>query len=194
MLLLLLIPLPIFAQSLYIDNGIAISKSKSDIFGTGETSITYSPMLGIDYLNHYHWNLTNEIGFITKGNIVSNWVDNNGITIIDQIKLHYIQIDALFRYKVHVNTFTIYAGIGPKFDILVSKSTKYQQYLKEYDFNSINYGVKPVFGILHTKNKLSLGLNFSYLVNFNCLAENRAIYLKFNNDTYRVAASIGYTF
>jgi hypothetical protein len=178
-----------FAQTVKVENGLAFSKLNHTL---GKCLVTYSPFIGVDYCMHKNWNLSNEIGILNKGGIISNGADENGVLQNDiDINLYYLHLNALFCYKLSIHKTTFYGSIGPKADILLSKKLPFG-YFSDYSFNKINYGLKPSVGFSESLNqKLSVGLKLSYLIDFNKAANSSTATLK--SSTYLLTSSITYS-
>lgn len=189
MCLLIMYSMTAFAQTVRVENGVVFSKFDQM---QGKCLATYSPFFGVDYCVHKNWNLSNEIGILNKGSMITNGTDENGVfqNNID-INLYYLHLNALFCYKLSTHKTTFYGSIGPKADILLSKKIPFG-YFSDYSFNKINYGLKPSIGFSESLNhKLSIGLKISYLIDFNKTASSSTAALK--SSTYLLTSSIAYS-
>ena len=187
-----------FPQAIRIEAGMVSSKINQ--FDDCKSLVTFSPLIGIDYCVHKHWELSNEISYMTKGCTLQHLLSTDEHIFISKsstlnIEFHYLQLNTLFRYKINFKNTMFYASVGPKIDILLSTE----------NFNKaatpVNYGLKPSIGFYELINsRLSLGLNVSYLMDFNTISNNKTI---FNNidlpsealrsKTYNVMASLKYS-
>ncbi len=187
-IILLYFSVPLSAQVIKVENGIAITSTKyeDDSF---DTRTPYQVSLGIDYLHNKWYNLSSEIGYITKGsggkvNFLFNPGEN---TPYDHYTLsaNYITINTTFRLKGDIRKEIYYIGVGPRVDIKVKDDI---HELADYmSAKSILYGLKcEIGGIYKINDDILIGLNASYLPSFN------KQFGELRERTFTLGLSIGY--
>lgn len=179
------------AQTLKLSNGIAVSSFSTKIGGVKLLDLevkSYAVSLGMDYWENKYFYLSSEIGYFRRGGKERNFITDEEPVHIREDR-NYLHINTTFRGRIPVQNSEIYLGVGPKVEILLGDS-EFTKPLKGYKMNSVVYGLKPEIGLAQHFNKISVGLNFSYILDFNHLAESN--YLKLRNNTYLVSFVVGY--
>ena len=193
-ILLLLVCSSIFSQIIKIENGLSYSSMDSKKFSMlGENITNYSFLAGCDYFDHKFYYISSEIGFIQIGGKETKVPTSNNALIDLQDTWQYIHLNTTLRLKYQYKESHVFVGIGPKLDVLVS-SNKFTDaiYAGGYEMNKFAAGCKGEIGIAQDINKIRLGLNYSYLLNFGGVG--KSIYNNVSNKTSTVMFSIGYRF
>lgn len=190
-----------YSQTIKVANGIGISKMYSSDIEDIYSSYTYdySNSLGISYWNHKYFNLSSQIGYITKGGISNTTVWGDGGIISEKIdvKLRYLDLNTLFVAKIPLNKFCVYAGIGPSVNFLFKRSSNLDSKyvldtpydVNEGNFNKIGLAIKSELGVAYYWDKLEFGVSVSNLYDLFYLDK-----LNFNmkSKVFIVMLSIGY--
>lgn len=178
--------------------------------GLTKKNLSYSFMLGCDYLENDWMMLSSEIGYIKRGGR-SIWHFNQDYNSDGSIEgwysrgianLNYFHINTTFRFKHDLKNVTLFMGSGPTIDILINENSKYERHptnsneitTTKTDFHNSNviYGMKSELGMYyHINNKLDAILNISYLRNFKCRSVGNNNDL-FYNKTATISLGIGY--
>lgn len=190
-----------YSQTIKVANGLGISKMYSsdieDIYSS--YSCDYSTFLGISFWDHKYFNLSSQIGYITKGGISNTTVWGDGGIISEKIdvKLRYLDLNTLFVAKIPLNKFSVYAGIGPSVNFLLKRSSNLNSKyvldtpydVNESNFNKIGLAIKSELGVAYYWDKLELGVSVSNLYDLFYLDK-----LNFNikSKVFMVMLSIGY--
>jgi hypothetical protein len=182
--------LVLFSQTIKIETGLSYSSMNSDKFGMlNEGIINYSVIAGCDYFDHKLFYLSSEIGYIKKGGKETN------ISIFEDVidikdTWHYVHINTTLRFKYQIDQSHFYIGIGPKLDVLVG-SNKFADiiYSDGYEMNKISFGCIAELGVAQDLNRFRVGVNYSYLVNFDEVG--KSLYNNVYNNTHLIRFSIG---
>ena len=163
------------AQCIRVENGFGISsfqKHKTVTLFTDNIQ-RYALLVGIDYLEHKHWSLSSEIGYLTLGgeekNILVGEEERKDFTESKK----YVQVNTTFRVKCNIDNTYFYAGVGPKLDILIESNEINNYLFAGYSYNRFIWGTKTEIGFYQVLNpKIRVGLNASYLLNIGNTMES----------------------
>jgi opacity protein-like surface antigen len=127
----------------------------------------YSIFIGVDYLNRKNYNLSSNLGYITKKGEHSfqSLRPNGGSDLITyKTDLGYLSLNTTVDLKYPVRDLLIpYVCFGPRLDYLISdKSESRWKILKPYVFGMTLGG-----GIKYNLSKMQIGLRFDQYLNFN---------------------------
>ncbi|TXD82199.1 PorT family protein [Subsaximicrobium wynnwilliamsii] len=197
--LLVFVSFSSFAQTLKVKNGISISsmdltESEAVISGfeiLNQNIVTYSFSFGLDYFESKYFYLSSEVGYLQKGGKEENEFlpSDNGARIKESWSYIHLNTTARFPIRFRNNTH-IFIGAGPKLDILID-SNKFDSSIYEgYIINSTVFGAKGELGFVKDFEKIRVGLDFSYLYDFNNTGGTE--FLEFKNNAYQIMASLGY--
>lgn len=172
----------------------------------------YSFILGCDYLEKDWFMLSSEIGYIQRGGrSIFNYT--KGFDSPDEewpeeyfrrvAKLDFLQINTTFRFKHDFKRFTLFMGVGPTIDILLSDKSEWQRHPVNSDkittteisihHNNVLYGLKYELGInYHINNKWDAILNISQLNSFKGSTVGHYDGDAFRNKTATLSLGIGY--
>ena len=187
------------AQNLKINSGLSFSSLN---FKIGEVNLydsrikSFHTSLGVDYLEHKYFFISSEIGLIEKGgqeaNISLMSIGGDVMKYFDRVeKWNFIHFNTTFRIKYPFNTFHLYAGFGPKFDILLGSNSFDGKSFESYGINRYSFGFKPEIGTnTILTNKISAGLNLSYLIDIGDFAKNE--FVTISNNTWIMMLSLRY--
>jgi hypothetical protein len=179
--------------------------------GLTKKNLSYSFMVGCDYLENDWMMLSSEIGYIKRGGR-SIWQFNRSYNSDGSIEekyfrsiadLNYFHINTTFRFKHDLKNVTLFMGLGPTIDILINENSKYEQHptnsnkitTTKTDFHNSNviYGIKSELGMYyHINNKWNAILNISYLGNFKCRSVGNNNNGLFYNKTAAISLGVGY--
>ncbi len=165
------------AQVVKISNGGAFSSVHADQgAGVLENHVgSYSGFLGIEYLEKKWFMLSSEIGYFQQGGEEKEYVlvrdspEDPGTMSSWTMKNDYIQLNTTFRAMTTTYPLFLYAGAGPKLDILVSgKDIVPPGETKAGTLERCIWGLKTEIGIGYEINdRFRMELNGSYDFNFN---------------------------
>jgi len=182
------------AQEIRINNGIAFTSISNSKINMLEDKIqTYAIFIGVDYFKHSFYELSSEIGYITKGG-KEEWFDNmNYVNVKINEKFNYLNVNTTFRIIYRKSNYNVYAGIGPKVDFLVSDDKFQDPIYRDYEISKVNFGAKSEIGFkLNVYEVLNVGMNCSYLFDFNKFGKSD--YSSLKNNALIVSISVGYEF
>jgi len=191
-----IVTINLFSQNLKINNGLSFSSMN---FKFGDTKLfnseiqSYCISLGVDYLNHKYYYLSSEIGLIKQGGKEYNYPIEQDVlgNIIE--RWNYFHINTTFRIKYAFDDNQIYAGFGPKLDILSDSKNFNNKGFTGYQLNNLSFGFKPELGFnKFLNNNIYIGLNLSYLLNIRYFAKSEFNQISIN--TYIFMFSLGYNF
>lgn len=179
------------SQTIKIENGLSLSSMSSDKISILSDYLgAYSVNIGLNYLEHPLWYLSSEVGYVKKGG-KENDVISGDAKLKFKESFDYLHLNTTFRLRYSFLKSCIYAGCGPKLDILTSGNKPSNTLLDGYKLKRFSLGLKPEIGFDRQLNsRCSIGLNASYLINFNCLAESP--YNQLKNNTFLLMLSFGY--
>ena len=167
-----------------------------------QSLVGYSIFFGLDYKDKKYYNLSSNIGFLTKGGMEDDYIgpdpeDPNFISDrIDKAKLNYLSINTVVDFKYPIKkVLTPFISVGPRFDYLVSHNETID-WLDE-ELNNYNFGLLLGGGLKYDFSKIQIGLRSDYYLNFNNIAEwkansNGAPGSKINDKTFTINLTLGY--
>lgn len=180
-----------FSQSLYIKNGLSISRmtNKKDLPILNKNITNYSFFLGTEYFVHKNYEISSEIGYLVRGGSeVDLIIEPTNIVEKDD----FIQLNTTIIGKITKDKNTLFIGIGPKLDISVSNRKYLDGIYSGYKKNRFLYGIKSEIGTKHVfSNKFIIGLSASYFIDFNPIIYTE--YINIKNSTVLLSLQLGYT-
>lgn len=178
------------SQTIKVENGLSFSSMHSNKFDILNENITnYGLNVGLDYFDHELFYLSSEIGLITKGGKEDDLLIGNE-TINLRESFQFVHLNTTIRLKYQVDNAHLFVGIGPKLDFLVGSGEFTDEIYTGYDMDKLSIGSKAEVGLVQDMNKIRIGLNLSYLINFGGAA--RSEFISIGNNTYSLMFSIGY--
>ncbi len=136
--------------------------------------------VGFDFNKHFGLKL--EIGFAKLGqNYADNHTDTSGVasTYSRKVKLNYLQIPLMFKYRTGGDVVRFYVMAGPQFNLLLSASQKYLKQDQVYDITGYypENWTKPLvigeetitdrYNSLDIMGRLDFGLDFQVASNLS---------------------------
>lgn len=194
-ILLLFLIVNVYSQAIKLSSGVFYTSLDLPV-GVYDTKINVMPFfVGVDYWEHSNFMLSSEIGFLPIGGeeIISTWTGDSTIPIqsfVSKEKFNYLHLNTTFRYRILLqNNFSIYAGLGPKIDILVD-SDKFgsEPYSDLYKMPKTFIGAKTEIGAFYDFSKIRVGFNGTYFLNIDSKQNS----IDYNHKAYGVLASLGY--
>lgn len=172
------------SQVISVDNGFSYSSTKYNSMAKCNHN-SYSMFISIDYLQNKNYYISSQIGYLSTGYFAYTYDYAGGIDDSHKLISDEIHINTTFRYRVPINHFYAYVGLGPKMDYSFNK----REGIKGNDLPKINnfknmFGVKVDLGICWDLNRVRLGLNAAYISNLN--------QGEYDVNKYRCGLSIGY--
>lgn len=172
-------------QVVKIQNGIGLSRLNWELNDFGNSGyddyvVGYAGFFGVEYLSKKYFNLSTSVGYIQKGGRETTSLrpvdpsDPNAPTGEQRntARLNYFSWNTTVDLKYAIYEKWIpYMSLGPRVDIL-SSTNKALDGVKEIDaLNEISYGLITGIGIKRDFTKVQIGVQASYNVNLNQLAE-----------------------
>lgn len=196
----ILIYFPGYSQVVKLENGMSISNFQSPTNPYDRSIKSYMIAASISYLITPHYEILSKIGFYNKGGIKDIMVNSETITNIAsnvRNKMGYLHLNTNIRGKLPIKNFSIFAGCGPKIDILMnSRSNVNRINLGETALNLANdklhrviFGLVPEVGIMYELNRMRLEFNSLYIYDMNHI-DNQNFKLKGNS--LLLIISVGY--
>lgn len=174
----------VYAQTLYVENGVAFSSLKGLY---DETLCKYQMSAGVYYLNRNWSFLSSSLGFLQKGGKYTYWYAES---INQRYRCHhsevvkYITANTLYNVKYDWENVMLYGGIGPQLAINVGDNE-----IADYDrVKRVNYSLKTIIGINYHLNSCLIGGSISYLPTLGHIFQNRSG----NDKTIMVSLFVGY--
>jgi hypothetical protein len=135
----------------------------------------YSLFIGIDYLNLKVFNLSSNLGYITKKgeqSYISLRPNGGSDLITNRTNLGYLSFNTTIDLKYPVRDLLIpFVSVGPRLDYLISdKSESRWDILKP-----AVYGMTLGGGLKYNISKIQIGLRFDHYLNFNKNSELSAM-------------------
>ncbi|HCO66399.1 MAG TPA: hypothetical protein DIT04_01385 [Dysgonomonas sp.] len=202
-------PCKCFSQVVKIKNGITFSRMTGSSFDILNKNTTlYTGFIGLDYFEHDYFYLSSEIGYMKKGG--KEYIPLSEPEIEHPIwnlanrdikaNLDYLQLNTTFRAKYPLGSIHVFAGIGPKIDILLHSKFNYENAsldeLGTYNLNGnikrISFALKPEIGFYYDISRFRIEGNLAYLINFGRLDDIEGNYNKIGNQSISVLLSFGY--
>ena len=170
-----------FGQSLQIQSGASVSfldwqyKEASFDLGYDQPLITPDILIGINYISTRHFNLSTNIGFISKGGRVG---ENNEIPGIARdadnmvSKINYFSWNALVEFKYPLNEeWSPFISVGPRIDYVLDVKGEIEGVDEIGAIKSKMRGFILGAGIIYKKDITSYGLRLDYYINRDQIAD-----------------------
>lgn len=197
------------SQVLKIKNGITFSKMSGDPVDILNKQVTlYTGFIGLDYWEHDYFYLSSEIGYLRKGG--KEYISLPGLDEENpffplsnrylKANIDYLQLNTTFRVKYLFDNVNLFAGLGPKIDILLRNKMNYENgpidYFGTYNLNGnirpISLGLKPEIGFYFDINRIRIEGNLVYYINFGRLDNIEGNKNKVGNKSISALLSVGY--
>ena len=169
----------VHSQTVKIFNGVVLSQLRTTtVEGVYDSYVCdYSCSLGIDYWKHKYFNLSSQIGYVTRGGLSDTevWADSGIVSDNIVIKLRYVDFNTLFVGRIPINQFCIYAGVGPSVSFLLKRTSnlsgKYPEdnisntpyNIQKGNIHNVGFGIRSELGLAYCLNRLEFGVSFSNL-------------------------------
>lgn len=177
------------SQIIKIENGVSLSSMYSSKFDILNSKVSnYGLNVGCDYFEHKLYYLSSEIGLVTKGGKENISLGDNNFNVDESWQ--FVHLNTTIRVKYQVDNAHLFVGIGPKLDFLVGSGKFTDSLYSGYEMAKLSFGSKAEVGLVQDINRIRLGLNCSYLINFGGVAQSP--YINISNNTYSLMFSIGY--
>lgn len=195
-----------YGQTIKIQAGPAFSSLDWKVGAVGlfdQNKIGFSAFVGIDYYDRKYYNLSSNIGFVSKGgkeDIQLIDMDKpDGKTLTVKGHLDYISFSTVVEVKYPLNDiFFPFISLGPRFDYLMDIHSSEQGFLEpvEDDMKKCNYGLIVGGGLKYDITKFQIGIQANYYLNFikiaDSLAEGDSFSLSINDNTTTLNFILGY--
>jgi len=170
-----------FAQVIKIQSGPTISNLEWSIEnleprGVNKYLLGSSAFIGVDYLNHKHFNLSTNIGYLQKGDEseVAYTIGEGEILELPMMKakFEFVSANTLVEIKYPLwRAFIPYLSVGPRIDLMVSYPEDFS-FIKEIDeLSPYSYGVNLGGGVKFDFRYIQLGLRSDYYMNITKIAD-----------------------
>ena len=195
----------VYGQTINVQSGITLSKlqwtlGNSDFGSYDKVKIGSSTFVGIDYLDKTYFNVSSNLGFITKGGKETiNIRDESGIILSEKVEkasLNYVSLNSTFNIKYPIKEKIIpFVSLGPRVDYLLSYSNDFDC-IEDIDaLNKINYGLIVGCGVKYDFQKIQLGVRADRYVNINKIADWQVapenVGGSITDNTFSINASVG---
>ncbi|MCW3465274.1 hypothetical protein [Chitinophaga nivalis] len=178
-----------YAQILKIDNGISINSLKGKKFDLfPQKIVSYTGMVGVEYLQKKWFYLSSEIGYIKLGGKENSTVGSAANA--NKESWNYAQLNTSFRLRTPGSKTEFYLGAGPYLNILLGSGTFSDDLYAGYSIQKTNWGSKLEAGINENINKFRVGINCTYLLPFSPVAKSP--YTSIDARSLAVYISLGY--
>jgi hypothetical protein len=180
-----------FCQTINFQAGTSMSSIKSKVSNLcscefpiyNKNIVGYSVSGGVNYMEKKYFNLSSNIGMISKGG--RDFVNNEGETMKKYLFINYITINTSIDFKYPIaDKFIPYLSFGPRFDI----SPFDPHYNNEYKM--ILFGLNLGGGIKYDLTKYQIGLRYDYYQNFTHLSNT--IGIKRDQHAFDINMTFGY--
>ena len=158
----------------------------------------HSIFIGLDYLEKKYFNLSSNIGIISKGGSGFRfYVDPFGMPLIstnEKATIDYLSfnntIDIKFPIKEKIFPFL---SIGPRIDYLISSNNNFKYNTTNYTLNKFSLGLNMGAGIKYQFSRFQIGVRGDYLVNLNKISDynNFSRTQEIKDNTFLVNTVIG---
>lgn len=178
-----------YSQTIKISNGVSLNSMKGDKFDLfPKQVVSYSGLLGLEYLESKWFYLSSEIGYLKLGGKENSTL--NGVPMHDKQTWDFAQLNTSFRLRANSRKSEFYLGAGPYLNLLVG-SGKFNKALYDgYSTEKTNWGLKTEVGINENIEKFRIGLNCSYLVPFSPVV--KSAFTSINARSLGLYVSLGY--
>lgn len=178
-----------YAQIIKIDNGITINNLKGAKFDLFPNKVvSYSGMLGIEYLQRKWFYLSSEVGYLKLGGKESRTIGT--MDTPEKQTWSYLQLNTTFRLKTGAGNTEFFVGAGPYLNVLVGSGDFIRDMYAGYATQRTNWGGKVEVGVNQRINKLRVGVNGAYLIPFSAVAKSS--YTSMDARCLAVYLSLGY--
>ena len=187
------------AQTVKVENGIAFSALAGNLYG--KTIPSYQFSIGMDYCERRWFDFSSNIGFSGRGGCeeVPFTAADGSLTSMESVtlRLRYLTLNTLFRFKYTEGRWTVYAGAGPGLGVKLDErficSDSELSPIAQGNGVDLIYGMDCVCGGYYGLGKFRLGLNFCYHWAFNKVYESIAN-VGVRGHTFSLSLMLGYAF
>jgi hypothetical protein len=141
-----------------------------------ETLIGYSFFAGVDYVDKKYFNLSGNIGFISKGGksetqLTDQYGETYG-TVTEKPTLNYLSVNTTVDLKYRIKEMIIpFIGFGPRVDYLISNSKQFDGLKEPEELHKISVGLIAGGGLKYNLSAFQFGLRADYYLDFTKVAE-----------------------
>ncbi|MDO4224374.1 MAG: hypothetical protein Q4C75_00580 [Bergeyella zoohelcum] len=181
-----------YSQTIKVKNGFSITSIDSNVVSVLDKSVyAYSGSIGMEYLERDRFSLNTEIGYTQKGGKEINPLIQGKYSEY-QKKWDYLFLLTTFRYKFPVYNDFLFVGVGPRVDYLLDKKNNFTNTLYEEGYSLERYviGINPEVGFVKNTEKISYGIEFSYLLGVTKIGGTE--YNKLKSNAFTISLNLGY--
>ena len=183
----------LYAQYIKLDNGIVSSSfhnEKNLSILSSKKIVSYSFLLGTDYLEKGWFYLSSQIGYIKIGGKEKNSLPQEEYNSISESG-SFIHLNTTFRAYIKASESRFFVGIGPYINISTgNKNFDSPLYSPSFSFKNLYVGGKPEIGATVDINKFRVGLTGTYMFNLSPSAASEFISLY--NNAFSAMATVAY--
>ncbi len=182
-----------FAQVIKLDNGLLFSsfhnKENLSILSS-EKIVSYSGLLGIDYLEKNWFYLSSQVGYVRLGGKETNPSLPDEYRNVAESQ-NFVHLNTVFRAYTKTSGLKVFGGVGPYINVLTgAKQFDSQLYKPYYEFKRFSVGGKAEAGVTQDVNKFRVGFIGTYTYSLTPVAASD--YLPLVNNTFSVGITVGY--
>lgn len=193
-----------FGQTIKVQTGRSFSSLDWRVYNQStshynETLMGYSFFIGLDYLDKKYFNLSSNLGFISKGGkqtVVLMSLLAPSLEVTYDARLDYLSANTLIDLKYPIfDKMTPYISVGPRIDYLIDYSNQYHIQTVKDDLNSLNYGFILGSGLKYDWSRFQIDIHAHYYLNFNKIADRPAEmsdHGTISDKTFTINLSLGY--
>lgn len=178
------------AQTIKIDNGAAIYHAQSKDLNLFSGNITgYSGLVGLEYLEHKHFYLSSELGYLPQGGRGNSHGEPD---LTEKESWGYLHANTTFRGKIVVSKTELFAGVGPYVNLLPGSDRMKADFWNQYDYHAtrVNWGGRMEAGFNEFAGRYKIGVYASYLVGLS--GTIKTVAADWDSRTLAVYLSVGY--
>jgi hypothetical protein len=200
-----------FGQTVKLHAGTSISRlywdvGNYDIQYFNKSLVGYSVFLGLDFGKKKYYNLSSNIGVLSKGGkaVINYELDDPSDPVFmgekgrtEIAKLNYLSINTLIDLKYPLKQkLTPYLSVGPRFDLLTSSSSQFESQKESNNLNKLSFGFLLGAGIKRQISKVEIGLKTDYYLNLNKVlssnGDDNSLAVRVQDRTITTNLTIGY--
>ncbi len=194
------------AQTFNVQAGTSISKLNWELSTLNTKSIynktllSYSVLMGVNYIDKKYFNLSSNIGLIKRGGKADRYLNDSdgkltGEVITEKPALDYLTFNSTIDLKYPLNEKLVsFISCGPRVDYLLNNSNHFDPLKSMNELEDITLGVILGGGIRYTRQNMEYGVRVDYYADLNSPAEWTVenVNGKVSLNTLTVNCTVGY--
>lgn len=194
------------AQTFNIQAGTSISKLNWELSALNTKSIynktllSYSALVGVNYIDKKYFNLSSNIGLIKRGGKANRYLNDSGGKLTGEVitekpALDYLTFNTTIDLKYPLNEKLVsFISCGPRIDYLLNSSNHFDILSNMNELEDVLLGALIGGGVRYTKSNMQYGFRVDYYADLTNPAEWTVenVSGKVSLNTLTVNCTVGY--